>query len=176
MRFSFRRTKTASGLDAAIVGDQADGQPTLILYAAPRAEVVAGDVEGIRKLLKDTLLASVDAGRRYFQSLVFNVQGYDDDPRELYDIEECRRWFQQLDERFPYLIYFVRCDQHTLYIGSQKGNNGGRLTIEALRTFFRDRKPALRELAERIGFTEEQVSEALRRAASAYIGVEIQPW
>ncbi len=37
------------------------------------------------------------------------MDGYDDDPRELWDIAEVRAFYQKLDEKFPYWFWF--CDK-----------------------------------------------------------------
>jgi hypothetical protein len=140
-----------------------------VVYSTRRTEVVAGEIEGIRSFVEGTLLASPERAQRLFQSFLFNIDGY-------YNIPECRSWFQSIDRAYPYLIYFLSYLQYALYIGSQEGNDGGRLTIDAVWKFFRDRKHAIGTLAQTIGLPEDQVIKSFRIAFATYSGVELQTW
>lgn len=70
-----------------------------------RQQVEAGDISEplsvLRKLLNKNdaiqLCERVDIG----------VYGYDDDPRELYEIPEVREFVSKLDSEFPYWLYFL---------------------------------------------------------------------
>lgn len=42
--------------------------------------------------------------------LVLAVDGYNDDPREVYLIREVRRFFASLNQEWPYLLYFANLD------------------------------------------------------------------
>jgi len=44
---------------------------------------------------------------KYENKLNLMVKGYEDDPRELYEIEEVRAHFSVLDRLFPYWFYFL---------------------------------------------------------------------
>ena len=44
----------------------------------------------------------------------FEVLGYDDDPRELFDIPEVRKYFQNLIDENPGLFYWMDIDSHML--------------------------------------------------------------
>jgi len=76
-----------------------------LVLMASRSEVESGDtlpaLASLRKLLVPDNAAKVK-GR-----LVFGVNGYDDDPRDLWEIPEVRSWMQKLDSQFPYWLYFM---------------------------------------------------------------------
>ncbi len=44
---------------------------------------------------------------KYENKLIIVVEGYEDDPRELYEIEEVKNYFTILDKLFPYWFYFI---------------------------------------------------------------------
>lgn len=44
---------------------------------------------------------------RYRECVVFQVEGYDDDPRELSEIPEVRAYFRQLTDEWPHWIWFL---------------------------------------------------------------------
>jgi hypothetical protein len=67
--------------------------PVMSIYMASRNEVVAGDVDGVRQVVEHHLLRTPATARRAFQSLMFSIQDYDEDSRELYHVPDCRAWF-----------------------------------------------------------------------------------
>jgi len=48
--------------------------------------------------------------------IVISFSGYDDDPRELYEIPEVRKYVSALDAAFPYLFYFCSLSNPTLRV------------------------------------------------------------
>jgi len=44
---------------------------------------------------------------KYENKVILIIQGYDDDPRELFEINEVREYFSTLDKLFPYWFYFI---------------------------------------------------------------------
>jgi Chlororespiratory reduction 6 len=158
------------------VGANDSDGPSMIIYTALRNEVMAGDLNGIRKVVEKNLLRTPETARRSFQSLMFYIQEYDDDPRELYHIAECRSWFQSIDRKYPFLIYFIPCLQYTLYVGSQQNMDGSRLSMTDLWSFFKERDRALQQLAQRIGEPYRVMKENLRRAFRDYSQMDLKPW
>jgi|SoiMethySBSTD1v2_1073268.scaffolds.fasta_scaffold513513_1 chlororespiratory reduction 6-like protein^ len=167
--------KDQEKLSGLHVGATGSATPDLIICTALRNEVIAGDLAGVRKRCVSTTVRTPAGSRRAFQSLMFHVQGYDEDPRELYQIPECRAWFQSIDKTYPFLIYFLPCVQYTLYVGSQQNLDGARLSVDNLRSFFRDRDAALQELAQRIGEPYEVMKEKLLRIFRAYARLSWRP-
>jgi hypothetical protein len=148
----------------------------LTIYTAVRNEVMAGDLSGVRTVVETHLLRTPTGAQRAFQSLMFHLHGYDEDPRELYHIPECRAWFQRIDKAYPFLIYFVPCGQYTLYVGSQHNIDGARLSVEDLWSFFKERDGALHTLAQHVEEPYKVMKENLLRAFRAYAQMELKPW
>ncbi len=48
-----------------------------------------------------------EVARRVRGKVVFCIDGYDDDPRDLYHISEVRSWMAALDREFPFWFYFL---------------------------------------------------------------------
>jgi hypothetical protein len=71
-----------------------------------REQVESGDTSSVLALIA---AREEEARRRHpgSQIMAFSVSGYDDDPRELFQIPEVRRWFTVLDEAVPHLLYFL---------------------------------------------------------------------
>jgi len=82
-------------------GARVDG---LVLYAS-RAEVERGDIDRASTAL-DKLL-NPEVAQRLKGRLIFGIRGYEDDPRDLYEIPEVRVWMQALDQVFPHWFYFM---------------------------------------------------------------------
>lgn len=62
------------------------------------------------------LLADGDTIRRRRGRLHFWIEGYDDDPRELWEVREVRSYVAALDAAFPYWFWFLSLDDPTLLL------------------------------------------------------------
>ena len=71
-----------------------------------RAEVETADVSRTAAVLS-RVLADRSSVRRYRGRVDLSFDGYSNDPRELYEIPEVRRFCKKLDESFPYWFYFL---------------------------------------------------------------------
>ena len=82
-----------------------------MMLVLPRLEIEALDLGpflrrfGVRALPKDAELGAL-MGRFNFM-----IHGYDDDPREIYAIEEVRAFYGKLRTEWPYWLFF--CDLRT---------------------------------------------------------------
>ena len=78
-----------------------------------RSEVEALDVSGTAATLS-RVLADRDIVERYRGRVDLAFFGYSNDPRELRDIPEVRRFCSRLDDAFPYWFYFLSTEGVTL--------------------------------------------------------------
>jgi hypothetical protein len=76
----------------------------LVLHAS-RAEVEAADIDHALSALDKLLKPEV--AQRLKGRLIFEIRGYEDDPRDLWEIPEVRAWMKALDQAFPYWFYFM---------------------------------------------------------------------
>ena len=76
-------------------------------------EVEALDVSRTAAILS-RVLADKNTVERYRGRVDLAFLGYSNDPRELYDIPEVRRFCSKLDDAFPYWFYFLSTDGVTL--------------------------------------------------------------
>jgi hypothetical protein len=79
-----------------------------IIFSVEREWVESGDISTVQQALEsmeqnDLLIVARN-------SISFITHGYDDDPRELYDIPEVRGWFQKLFAAHPGLFYWLDMD------------------------------------------------------------------
>lgn len=78
-----------------------------------RKDVEQRDLEAILHTLKQ-LLQDRWTVQNFRGRLDLGFFGYDDDPRELYEIEEVRRFVLELDKTFPFWLYFLNLYNGTL--------------------------------------------------------------
>lgn len=78
-----------------------------IAYFLSREDVVSSDVQSPRALF-DRLCVTKELAHACQTKVEFFFAGYDDDPRELFEIEEVRRYVARLDQALPELFFFAR--------------------------------------------------------------------
>ena len=86
----------------------------LIFYQFSRDKVERGEFSHFLSLYA---LDKLPTGRRLrllMNSMVFCIQGWDDDPREIHDIPEIRRFYRAFHEAWPYWLFFCNHDVDTL--------------------------------------------------------------
>ena len=77
----------------------------LLMLMGSREEVEAGD--HLKTLASLTTFLREDKCRQFRQRVMFGITGYDEDPRELFEIPEVRRWVIELDVKWPYWFFFL---------------------------------------------------------------------
>jgi len=86
-----------------------------IVIFIPKSVVEQQDLDftisGLEKLLVDE-----ETIRKSKNKLTVGFDGYDDDPRELYEIDEVRDYIQSITVKFPYWFYFCSTRDHSLWI------------------------------------------------------------
>lgn len=85
---------------------QAAKEADFLVMEFSRREVTSGLIgDALDRLL--TLSDSPEHVRRFANGLTFVFQGFDQDPREIYEIPECRAYIQQLTRQWPYWFHFL---------------------------------------------------------------------
>jgi len=93
--------------------------------------------------------------------VALSISGYYDDPRELFEIEDVRRWVALLDRRFPYWLYFLtRVGSPLFFIteclcDTKREGDGVRLEPESLGRFLVRGFDAVNQLGIPEGVNEE---------------------
>ncbi|MBF0235186.1 MAG: chlororespiratory reduction 6 domain-containing protein [Desulfamplus sp.] len=68
-------------------------------------DVLSGDISKTLSCLNH-FIKSPEVARSYMEKVDIAFYGYNNDPRELYEIPEVRNYVNKLDEQFPYWLYF----------------------------------------------------------------------
>jgi hypothetical protein len=71
-----------------------------------RAEVEARQMTRVLNVL-ETVLSGPAFARRMHGRVMVSISGYDDDPRELHEVPQVRRYLRQLDYAFPHWVFFL---------------------------------------------------------------------
>ena len=144
----------------------------LICYQFSRDLVEIGDAKNFHaRFGKQRLPVGKQLGAM-MNSLALMIEGYDDDPREIYAIPEVRTFYQQLWRRWPYWLYFcnldtenfmmmVMCCLDSLDALKVKGQEQVKVTISPLAVvqFISDGFVPMNEMCERAGMSERQIFE-----------------
>jgi len=78
------------------------GAPVTIMVS--REEIVSEDVSRVREILNTSVPTLVERNRN---RVTIMVNGYNDDPRELFLINEVRKWFHHLFDAVPELFFWM---------------------------------------------------------------------
>ena len=87
---------------------------TLIFYEFSRSKVERGDFSHFLSLYSADKLPTGRRLRDMMGSMVFCIQGWDHDPREIHAIPEIRRFYRAFHDAWPYWLYFCNLDVDTL--------------------------------------------------------------
>ena len=125
----------------------------LIVLAEEREMIERGDISRISEIIH----SFHQFAKNYEGNIAFAIDGYDDDPRELYEISEVRRWFAKLDKEFPYMMYFLseQLNMPLLYVAMfvpfEKKPAGLLFQSKSLVAFLRRKGMAIVNFCELIG-------------------------
>jgi hypothetical protein len=90
-----------------------DSGVDFLFVVASREDVERGDIVPTLNTL-NVLVSSRESALKYRGRVDLRVHGYDDDPRELFEISEVREYLRRLDERFPYWFFFLTTETDAL--------------------------------------------------------------
>ena len=88
----------------------------LIIFEIPLDDIVKKDIQRVVNALA-VLMQTKKSVEEARQSIKFIFSGYDDDPRELCEIEEVRNYAKELDYYWPYHFYFLADEDNIPGIG-----------------------------------------------------------
>jgi hypothetical protein len=78
-----------------------------------RSDVEKGDIMPTLDVLRSAM-ADADTCRIFQGQVEMSFDGYNEDPREIYEVPEIREFLRALDSQFPYWFYFLSTESDTL--------------------------------------------------------------
>ena len=86
----------------------------IIFYQFSRSKVERYDFSHFLRLYAPDKLPAGRRLREMMGTLMFVIEGYDDDPREIHSIPEIRRFYMAFHEAWPYWLYFCNLETEAL--------------------------------------------------------------
>jgi len=83
----------------------------MFVLQASRAEVEARDISKAAASLYE--LVTPKECRRMRRKLVFEITGYSNDPRDLWEFPEVCKWMKDLDQQWPFWFFFMHLGEHS---------------------------------------------------------------
>jgi hypothetical protein len=150
------------------------GDPVLIVVS--REEVEARETSSTMRDLRPCLV-STERMLSFFERIDLMFHGYDDDTRELCQIDAVREYVSLLDSEFPYWLFFLtkeglglQCITYCLmppYLSEK-----GRRTVlpRKLDELLSNRWfPAMNQICLAVGFSEQQIEDLTNRTIDYFV-------
>lgn len=136
----------------------------LIILGVDRQEVEDNDISNVKKVLADTLKRDNDEIRHLKGKFTIMVSGYDGDKRELFEIDEFRKWARKLVSNNPECIYYFDTKSVKLLIAACLNADPiqpGVMYINPplLKEFLNSNLTETSQMMHDIGFSEEEIKE-----------------
>lgn len=90
----------------------------VIFYQFSRSKVDRGDFSHFLGMFAFNKLPTGRKLRKMMGNMILCIDGYDDDDRELYQIDPVRKFYRQFHCQWPYSFYFANLDQGALKINA----------------------------------------------------------
>lgn len=139
----------------------------IIFYEISRLEIELGHTSRIQDDLK------ADKGNPFVRhgmgNIIFAVNGYDSDPRELSQIPEFQRFVGKLQKAYPCWLYFARIESYWLQVVLSSLSGGGdAVTAQQLESFFMEQIDLLATLSVLAGKSQEEMIQHLNKARKSF--------
>ncbi|HQT64291.1 MAG: hypothetical protein B7Z75_04605 [Acidocella sp. 20-57-95] len=153
------------------------GHSDNISIVISRSEVESCDIDPALETLK-TFVQSAEIIADYFEKLDISFYGYDQDPRELFEIPEVRKYVYKLDEKFPYWLFFLSKSHFGLQClllcflppHLSKEAKIRLFPAEIERILAKRWFPAMDQICKHVGFSDVQVEELMDRVVKYIAG------
>jgi hypothetical protein len=81
-------------------------EPDFLILVVSREQVESADITDVLDVL-EKLLTSPEIALEFCERVDITFDGYNDDARELFEIPEVRNFVYELDNQFPFWLYFL---------------------------------------------------------------------
>lgn len=154
--------------------DQAPLDPLIVVVS--RKEVDELNVEPALSTLRQ-IMASQPSAKTFMEKVDIAFHGYDQDPRELFEVDEIRAYVHKLDEQFPYWLFFLskyhlglQCLMFCFLLPHLTDKAKARLHPQQLEALLTNRwGPALFHMAAFAGLSEDQADAIAQRSMKYFI-------
>jgi hypothetical protein len=142
-----------------------------------RDEVNAQDMSPVLGALK-ALVASPEIARTYFEQVDIAFHGYNNTQEELFEIPEVRAFVYELDNKFPYWLFFLdksalglQCIAYSFLPPFLTDKAKQEIYPERLDALLTKRWfPAMNQICDWVGFTEQQIETLTNRSIEYLLG------
>lgn len=144
-----------------------------ITIVVDRKEIEDNDISNIEKVFTDILKRDNEEIRNLKGRFSIMVAGYDKDKRELFQIEEFKKWAERLLSNNPECIYYFDTKSVTLLVAACLGAKSVRpdlmyINPMLLKEFLNTNLIEIWQLMHDIGFSEEEFKDFEKETYSKF--------
>jgi hypothetical protein len=160
-------------------------QHDLVIHTFSRSDMESWDVSDFLNIYDFENLPSGPPLQKMMNSLIFAIDGYNDDPREIAVIPEIREFYSAFQRAWPYWLYFCSLDSVELRtmvacclpnIALQKVDQHPIVAIDLnardTHRFLAANLGSMNAVCERAGMSEQQMN-ARTKDVFAYFGLPV---
>lgn len=148
-----------------------------VIIVITREEVEAVDISSAIEVLK-TLIESPERALNFFEVVDIAFHGYNETAEELFEIPAVRNYVFELDDKFPYWLYFLtktgtglQCIAYCFLPPFLTPQARAQVFPERLNDLLTRRWfPAMNEVCEWTGFTEQEIESLTDRSVEYLLG------
>lgn len=153
----------------------------LLCMVIPKEDIESGDLSNALTIL-NRIRVKKKMARHFRDKVDISIFGYQDDPRELFELPEVRKWVRKLDREFPYWFFFLSKEMpgllfitYALCKYSKLPEGGFELNGESLSKFVLAHFGPMNEICISVDYSEKEIKELSKSVISYYSGGELPP-
>jgi hypothetical protein len=151
-------------------------QAEFLHLVIPREDIETGNIDAALSIL-NRIRATQKLTQNNREKVDLSVFGYEDDPRELFEIPRVRAWVRKLDKAFPYWFFFfskqlngLKFITYSLCNYRKYPTGGWEINNRNLAKFMENHFPPMNEICTSLGYTENEIKELTDNVFFYYYG------
>lgn len=140
-----------------------------------KEHVLSYNYELLLKFIDEVSIPQIKSGNSAYATIILSINGYDHDPRSLWDIPEVVLWFKTLHNQMPYAPFFLSPGSVQLYFAINQPHARDKDDAQrVLRSLFSTSAGAFENLLLKIQGTDKTTIKEVLNIAKSRTGLAVE--